>query len=90
MIFNLRTPHTAAGIERTHEAFRKLTDVSLDLGGGFYLTYHRAATAEQVNRAYPQFRDFLARKERYDPAGVFQSDWYRHYRRLFAERGDLR
>ena len=65
--------------------FRKLTDASLDLGGGFYLTYHRAATASQVARAYPRFREFLAMKERYDPAGVFQSDWYRHYRRLFAE-----
>jgi FAD/FMN-containing dehydrogenase len=88
VVFNLRRPHTAAGIERTHETFRKLTDASLDLGGGFYLTYHRAATAEQVNRAYPQFQEFLAKKEHYDPAGVFQSDWYRHYRRLFAERGD--
>jgi FAD/FMN-containing dehydrogenase len=88
VIFNLRTPHTAAGIERTHETFRKLTDASLDLGGGFYLTYHRAATRAQVNRAYPQFREFLAKKEQYDPAGVFQSDWYRHYRRLFAECGD--
>ena len=89
VIFNLRTPHTAVGIERTHETFRKLTDASLDLGGGFYLTYHRAATAEQVARAYPRFREFLAMKERHDPAGVFQSDWYRHYRRLFAERGDI-
>lgn len=88
VIFNLRTPHTAAGIERTHETFRRLTDASLDLGGGFYLTYHRAATAEQVGRAYPQFREFLAKKEQYDPAGVFQSDWYRHYRRLFAGPGD--
>jgi FAD/FMN-containing dehydrogenase len=90
VIFNLRTPHTAAGIERTHATFRKLTDASLDLGGGFYLTYHRAATAEQVNRAYPQFREFLAKKEQYDPAGVFQSDWYRHYRRLLAEVGEKR
>ena len=89
VIFNLRTPHTAVGIERTHETFRKLTDASLDLGGGFYLTYHRAATAEQVARAYPRFREFLAMKEQHDPAGVFQSDWYRHYRRLFAECEDL-
>jgi len=88
VIFNLRTPHTPAGVERTHEAFRRLTDAALELGGGFYLTYHRAATAAQVARAYPRFREFLARKERYDPAGVFQSDWYRHYRRLFAELGD--
>ena len=46
VIFNLRTPHTAAGIERTHKTFRKRTDASRDLGGWFYLTYHRAATAE--------------------------------------------
>jgi FAD/FMN-containing dehydrogenase len=90
VIFNLRTPHTPAGIARTHTAFRKLTDAALDLGGGFYLTYHRAATAEQVGRAYPQFREFLAKKEQYDPEGVFQSDWYRHYRRLFAECGGER
>ena len=88
VIFNLRTPHTTAGIERTHDAFRKLTDASLELGGSFYLTYHRAATASQVARAYPRFQEFLAMKERYDPAGVFQSDWYRHYRQLFAEHTD--
>jgi len=87
VIFNLRTPHTAEGIERTHEAFRSLTDASLELGGSFYLTYHRAATADQVNRAYPRFRDFLAMKERLDPQGVFQSDWYRHYRSLLQDGG---
>ncbi len=87
VIFNLRTPHTAEGIERTHEAFRSLTDASLELGGSFYLTYHRAATADQVNRAYPRFRDFLAMKKRLDPQGVFQSDWYRHYRRLLQDGG---
>ena len=89
VIFNLRTPHTPAGVERTHDAFRKLTDASLELGGSFYLTYHRAATASQVARAYPRFQEFLTMKERYDPAGVFQSDWYRHYRQLFAEHADL-
>jgi FAD/FMN-containing dehydrogenase len=90
VIFNLRTPHTAMGIARTHDTFRKLTNASLDLGGGFYPTYHRAATANQVARAHPRFRDFLATKERYDPAGVFQSDWYRHYRGLFTDHEDLR
>jgi len=89
VIFNLRTPHTRAGIERTHDAFRKLTDASLDLGGGFFLTYHRAASASQVARAYPRFAEFLAMKERYDPRGVFQSDWYRHYRQSFADRSEL-
>ena len=44
----------------------------------------RAATRDQVLRAYPQFPEFLARKRAYDPGEVFQSDWYRHHRELLA------
>ncbi len=29
-------------------------------------------------------RAFLAAKQRFDPAGVFQSDWYRHLREVIA------
>ena len=29
-------------------------------------------------------RKYRALKRKYDPAEVFQSDWYRHYRRMFA------
>ncbi|MCG3122014.1 MAG: hypothetical protein GIKADHBN_00390 [Phycisphaerales bacterium] len=86
-IFNLRTPHTPEGRARTIETFARLTDAALDLGGSFYLTYHRAASAEQVLRCYPRFPDFLAAKKRYDPRGAFQSDWYRHYAGAFAELG---
>jgi len=37
-----------------------------------------------VAACYPQFSKFLDLKSKYDPAGRFQSDWYRHYRQLFA------
>jgi hypothetical protein len=37
-----------------------------------------------VERAYPQFREFLAHKAAADPEGVFESDWYRHLRGLLA------
>lgn len=85
VIFNLRTAHTAAAIEKTHATFRDLTDAVCEFDGSFYLTYHRAATARQVERCYPRFREFLALKLKYDPAERFQSDWYRHYRGLFGE-----
>jgi DNA-binding transcriptional regulator YhcF (GntR family) len=49
-----------------------------------YLTYHRWATARQVEICYPQFRDFLARKLLYDPGEVFQSDWYVHHQRALS------
>lgn len=86
VIFNLRTVHTPEGVARTHQAFRGLTDAALDLGGGFYLTYHRAATQKQVERAYPRFEQFLEMKKKYDPHERFQSEWYRHYRELWRER----
>lgn len=36
-------------------------------------------------RCYPQMAEFL-RLKRHDPGEVFQSDWYRHYRQMFADR----
>jgi FAD/FMN-containing dehydrogenase len=84
VIFNLRTPHTEAGLARTADTFRALVDASNALGGSFFLTYHRYATAAQVEAAYPRFRDWLAIKKRYDPEELFSSSWYLHYRDAFA------
>jgi hypothetical protein len=39
-----------------------------------------------VEAAYPEFPEFLRLKRRLDPQQVFQSDWYRHYRRMFADQ----
>jgi hypothetical protein len=85
IIFNLHTEHTPQGLELSAEAFRRLIDLAIRYGGGYYLTYHRYATARQVTACYPQFMEFLEQKRRYDPSGLFQSDWYRHHRRLFQE-----
>ncbi len=84
VIFNLLTLHTSAGIEASAKSFRGLIDLAIARGGSYYLTYHRFARREQVAACYPQFRKFLDLKSKYDPAGRFQSDWYRHYRQLFA------
>ena len=84
VIFNLLTLHTSAGIEASAKSFRGLIDLAIARGGSYYLTYHRFARREQVATCYPQFRKFLDLKSKYDPAGRFQSDWYRYYRQLFA------
>jgi FAD/FMN-containing dehydrogenase len=84
VIFNIRTPHTDAGLARTAATFRALIDAAIALQGSFFLTYHRHATAAQVEACYPGFRAFLERKLAYDPAEVFTSDWYVHYRDLFG------
>jgi FAD/FMN-containing dehydrogenase len=85
VIFNLRTPHTDSGRDRTARAFRGLTDAATALGGSFFLTYHRHATREQVLRAHPRIADFLQAKRRIDPDERFVSDWYRHMVRLVGE-----
>jgi FAD/FMN-containing dehydrogenase len=84
VVFNLRTPHSAVGIERTAATFRALADAGIALGGSFFLTYHRYATAAQVQAAFPRFREFLQRKRVHDPQELFTSNWYRHYRDAFA------
>jgi FAD/FMN-containing dehydrogenase len=83
-IFNLHVVHSPAGIQRSADAFRRLTNMAARRGGSYYLTYHRHATRSQVERCYPQFADFLRLKKQYDPDERFQSDWYRHYRTIFA------
>jgi len=87
VIFNLRTPHTETGLKRTADTFRALTDAGIALGGSFFLTYHRYATAGQIESCYPQFREFLRLKKVYDLSELFVSDWYVHYRDEFATAG---
>lgn len=84
VVFNLHTEHNATGIAKAQTDFRRLITRAMDMGGNYYLTYHRWATRHQVETCYPQLPDFLRLKRHYDPTETFQSDWYRHYRKMFA------
>jgi FAD/FMN-containing dehydrogenase len=84
-IFNLHTVHSPEGLKRSEYAFRRLIDMAARRGGTYYLTYHRYATRDQVESCYPKFAEFLRLKKKYDPEERFQSDWYRHYRTMFAD-----
>jgi len=85
VIFNLHIEHTPDAIERAAATFRDLIDLGIAHGGSYYLTYHRWARRDQVERCYPQMQAFLAHKRRHDPDELFQSDWYRHYRGMFGK-----
>lgn len=84
VIFNLHVVHTQPGLQHAANAFRRLIDMAIRRDGGYYLTYHRWATRKQVEACYPQFPEFLRLKRRYDPAERLQSDWFRHYQKMFA------
>ncbi len=84
VVFNLHVRHDSGGVAAARTSFRALIDLALERGGSFYLTYHRWADRDQVETAYPQFRDFLRAKQELEPSQRWSSDWYRHYRGLFS------
>lgn len=85
VIFNLHVDHVTEAVDRAADAFRALIDLAARLGGSYYLTYHRFATPGQMERCYPRIREFFNAKRRFDPAGLLQSDWYRHYAPHFEQ-----
>jgi FAD/FMN-containing dehydrogenase len=84
IVCNLHVVHTEEGKKKAMEDFRRMIDRAIEHGGRYYLTYHRWATRKQVETCYPQFAEFLRLKKKYDPDERFQSDWYRHYKAMFA------
>ncbi|HSS66722.1 MAG TPA: FAD-binding oxidoreductase [Gammaproteobacteria bacterium] len=84
VVMNLHVEHTPQGISKSAEDFRRIIDRAIELDGSYFLTYHRWASRRQAEICYPQMARFLDLKRRYDPDEIFQSDWYRHYRRLFS------
>ena len=86
IVMNLHIDHTSEGISKAADDFRRLIDRAIAHGGNYFLTYHRWAELRQVERCYPQMPDFLKLKRCYDPDEVFVSDWYRHYKDMFADQ----
>ena len=84
VIFTPHYPGGAAGLRKAGELYRQLAQAATKRGGSFYLTYNRFAARNEMDAAYPQFAEFLQLKRKYDPTELFQSDWYRHYRDLYA------
>jgi FAD/FMN-containing dehydrogenase len=78
VIFNLHVDHDAAAVLHASGAFVRLIDHAIAQQGSYYLTYHRFARPDQVLACHPQIHSWLGAKQRIDPTGVFQSDWYRH------------
>ena len=83
VIFNLHIEHTTGGVIRGADSLRRLIDLGLRHGGSYYPTYHRFALRRQVDVCYPQMQEFLKLKRKYDPDERYQSEWYRHYKRMY-------
>ncbi|MEM1013425.1 MAG: FAD-binding oxidoreductase, partial [Planctomycetota bacterium] len=85
VVVNLHVKHHASGVDRVKDHFRRLFDLVIAHDGRFYLTYHRWATRDHLDAAYPEMPDFLRAKHAFDPDERFASDWYRHVKSLYPE-----
>jgi len=84
VLCNLHVDHTDDGIAKAARDARKLIGIAIENGGRYFPTYHRWASQQQVLAAYPQMPEFLQLKKKHDANERFQSDWYRHYRKMFG------
>ena len=85
VVLNLHVEHDGVGIERAQRAFCALIDLARERSGSYFSTYHRWASREQVEACHPRLVEFLRRKLAHDPEERFQSEWWRHYRTMFAD-----
>jgi FAD/FMN-containing dehydrogenase len=85
VIFNVHVEHTTSGLIKAGDVFRRLIDIGLKHGGSYYPTYNRYGLRRQVDACYPQMLEFLKLKLKHDPQKLFQSEWYRHYERMYEK-----
>jgi hypothetical protein len=83
LLLHIHIEHTTGGVIRGADALRRLVDTALRHRGTYVPTYHRYALQRQVQACFPQLPDFIRLKRKYDPDEVYQSEWYRHYKRMF-------
>jgi len=71
----------AEGHERMKTVTRQLIDLTANLEGRFFLPYQLHYTKEQLRASYPMIDAFFAKKQEYDPDGLFTNTWYETYNR---------
>ena len=77
LYFNQRTD--ANGNARMAGLTSDLIDLTHAQGGRFFLPYQLHYTPQQLERSYPEIRDFYAEKRKWDPEGRFSNTWYERY-----------
>lgn len=58
---------------------QEITDIAIDNGGTYYLTYQLYPTREQITKMYPNWDQFISLKKKYDPNELFINKFYKKY-----------
>jgi FAD/FMN-containing dehydrogenase/glycerophosphoryl diester phosphodiesterase len=73
---------TAAGENEMKSFTIELIREALKLGGSFYLPYRMHYTGPLLRQAYPDIGSWLGAEFKYDPSGVFESDFSANLKEL--------
>jgi len=84
VVFNLHVVHPPEGIRRARGRIQTPDRHRHSLWRQLFFRRTTGTRRKGSSRRAIRFAEFLKLKRRYDPGEVFQSDWYRHYRGLFA------
>jgi FAD/FMN-containing dehydrogenase len=70
----------SASLKHSEGWTQKLIDLSLNVGGTYYLAYQLWPKNEQLLKAYPRWREFVNFKKKFDPEEFFYSNFYHRYK----------
>jgi FAD/FMN-containing dehydrogenase len=73
VVLYLNQSTDADGTARMASLTKRLIDLCLEAGGRFFLPYQMHYTAQQLERSYPEIREFLASRAEFDPDRLLTS-----------------
>jgi FAD/FMN-containing dehydrogenase len=79
VVIYLNFVNNDGGYQRTRQWTQDLIELSLQLCGSFYLPYLQMATVAQFQKAYPQWKQYLNIKKKYDPMNRFRNQMLENY-----------
>ena len=65
--------------KRLGDFHNRIAEVTVSMGGTFYLPYRKCYSPELLKKAYPMIEKFAEMKELLDPDCVFSNLWFEHY-----------
>ncbi|QKF94645.1 FAD/FMN-containing dehydrogenase with methyltransferase domain [Fadolivirus algeromassiliense] len=83
-------------IECTKQADNKLKYIhnllvnkALELSGTFYLPYRHHYSYQQLELTYPNIKQFILLKKKYDSDEMFSNLWYQNYKNILNESSNI-
>ncbi len=79
IVLYLNQTTDAEGAARMATLTRDLIELTIGLGGRFFLPYQLHYTGDQLRRSYPEIGEFFRAKDVYDPEHILTNTFYTKY-----------